>query len=91
LLVQSIDPSCSISKSGLLPGDIITTIDGVKVLSPESVLKATEGKKPGDVATFEYVRRDLTETVTEYTGVFTYEPVVPFPSNESFGETQPAE
>jgi serine protease Do len=91
LLVESIDPTCSISKSGLMPGDIITVIDGVKVLSPASILEATAGKKPGDTATFEFIRRDITESVNKYSGTFTYEPVIPFPSNESFGETQPAE
>ncbi|MDR0992714.1 MAG: trypsin-like peptidase domain-containing protein [Ruminococcus sp.] len=94
LLVQSIDPDCDIAKSGLLPGDIITSIDGQKVLSPESILKVLEGKKPGDRATFEFVRRDLTEKVTKYSGTFTYEPVIPFPSNDSYGvtaDTTPAE
>jgi serine protease Do len=84
LLVKSVDPTCDIAYSGILPGDIITAIDGQKVLSPESINKVTEGKRPGDIATIEFVRKDLAENVTTYTSEFKYAPVSSLPSNESF-------
>jgi serine protease Do len=84
LLVEEIDPTCDIANSGLRVGDIITEIDGQKVLSPESILEVTEGKRPGDTATFTFVRKDLAENVTVYTGTFKYEPVASLPANESY-------
>jgi serine protease Do len=84
LLVREIDPTCDIANSGLQVGDIVTSIGGVKVLSPESVNTATKGKRPGDTATIEFVRKDIAENVTTYSGTFKYEPVASFPSNESY-------
>jgi serine protease Do len=84
LLIEEIDPTCDIVNSGLRTGDIITEIDGKKVLSPDSVTEATKGKRPGDTATITFVRKDLEENVTTFTGTFKYEPVAPLPTNESY-------
>jgi serine protease Do len=84
LLVEEIDPSCDIANSGLRKGDIITAIDGKKLLTPESVAEAFKGKKPGDMATIEFVRKDLDETVVTYKSQFAYAPVVPYPSNDTY-------
>jgi serine protease Do len=84
LLVKEVDPTCDIANSGILPGDIITSIDGQKVLSPESIDEVTAGKRPGDIASIEFVRKDLAENVTFYTAEFKYAPVSSLPSNESF-------
>jgi serine protease Do len=84
LLVEEIDPACDIANSGLQVGDIITAIDGKKVLSPESIYEVTAGKRPGDTATIDFVRKDLAENVTSYSSSFVYAPVASLPSNESY-------
>ena len=56
LMIQSTEQGSDISQKGVVPGDIITAIDGVEVQSTDDVSKQLEGKKPGDTVAISVYR-----------------------------------
>lgn len=57
IIVASVEPGTPAAASGLVPGDIITSIDGNKVVTSSDIGDYLEGKKPGDVITLGVFRR----------------------------------
>lgn len=55
LLIEFIDESCDIINSGLAKGDIITSIDGVKISTDGDVAMILASKYEGDTVSFTYV------------------------------------
>ena len=66
LYIAQIDPSCDIATSGLKVDDIITEMNGKKVYSYETVMKAIEGLKPGDTVTAKVYRKSIVGDETEF-------------------------
>ena len=60
LCVMEIDPTCDVANAGLVPYDIITHIDGVRVYGSEEILKVLSGKIPGDKVTLTIFRKEIT-------------------------------
>jgi len=59
---------------GMQPGDIITEIDGLKILGMAEIVKAKEGRKRGDSIKITYKRGKKT-----FTGVSNYPPMREYP------------
>lgn len=57
--VSSTTEGSDISKKGVLPGDIITKVDGKDVASVADIQSALKGKKPGDVVTIDVYRAPM--------------------------------
>jgi len=62
LFVVKIDPECDIFNSGLKAGDIITSVNGKKVLTAGDVALAVKDNKPGDKVKFAYWRENKEHT-----------------------------
>lgn len=56
-IVASIEAGTPAASSGLVPGDVITAIDGQELSAYEDITKALEGKKPGDIIVLSIFRR----------------------------------
>ena len=57
LVVASIDAGTPAASSGLVPGDIITAIDGQDITLFDDIASMLEGKHPGDVVVLSVFRR----------------------------------
>lgn len=57
--VSSTTEGSDISKKGVLPGDIITKVDGKDVASVADIQSALKGKKPGDIVTVDVYRAPM--------------------------------
>jgi membrane-associated protease RseP (regulator of RpoE activity) len=55
-LINSLPDESPAAKAGLLPGDVITTIDGKDVNSPTDLVATVRPHKPGDVLKVTYYR-----------------------------------
>ncbi len=55
--VVAVEPNSPASKAGLVPGDIITEIDGESVMTQETLAEILAGHKPGDVITLTVYRQ----------------------------------
>lgn len=60
LCVMEVDPTCDVANAGLMPYDIITHIDGVRVYGTEEILEVLAGKIPGDKVVLTIFRKDIT-------------------------------
>lgn len=60
--VMRVFPGGPADKAGLESGDVVQSINGKKVSSPDDVISAIENLKPGQKATFEILRDDEKET-----------------------------
>ena len=56
LFVQSTEPGSDISTKGVVPGDIITKVEGQEITSTQDLTEVIEGKKPGDTVELEVYR-----------------------------------
>jgi putative serine protease PepD len=56
MYLRVVQPGGPADKAGLKTGDIVTSIDGRPMNSPESLFLATVGKKPGDQVKVQYSR-----------------------------------
>jgi serine protease Do len=74
VLVQSVQPGGPADKSGLKPGDIITTIDGRGVKDGDDLVNDIAGRRPGSNARLGYIREgkpaDATVTIGDRDKVF---------------------
>jgi C-terminal processing protease CtpA/Prc len=61
--VMRVFPGGPADKAGLESGDVVQSINGKKVSSPDDVISAIENLKPGEKATFEILRDDEKETI----------------------------
>ncbi|MBQ8786366.1 MAG: trypsin-like peptidase domain-containing protein [Oscillospiraceae bacterium] len=59
LCVMEIDPTCSVANAGLIPYDVITEMDGVRVYGAEEVTEVLAGKLPGDTLTLTIFRKPV--------------------------------
>lgn len=57
IMVAGIESSAPVASSGLVPGDIITAIDGQSITAYEDVSAILEGKQPGDTIVATVFRR----------------------------------
>lgn len=60
LCIMEVDPTCDVANAGLMPYDIITHIDGMRVYGTEEILEALAGKIPGDEVILTIFRKDIT-------------------------------
>lgn len=60
LCITDIDPLSGAANSGIIPYDIITQIDGIRVFGASEVAEALSGKVPGDVVQLTIFRRSIT-------------------------------
>ncbi len=51
-------------KAGLRKGDIITSVDGEEIRTPNDLSKIVEGKKPGDAVEIQFLHRGTKRTAT---------------------------
>ncbi|MEG6572459.1 trypsin-like peptidase domain-containing protein [[Clostridium] cellulosi] len=61
--VESVDPKSSASMSGIKVGDIITSINNVRVTSTRALLTERDKHKPGDIVTLTVFRRRTSGTL----------------------------
>lgn len=64
LLVKRVLPQGPAGKAGLLPGDVITAINGQPVTTVAAVRQALQNAKPGDTAQIGYTRNAQPATTT---------------------------
>jgi putative serine protease PepD len=62
LFVTVVEPGGPAAQAGLVPGDIITEVDGAAAHSPDQLVVATLGRAPGDTVTLTYRRGGETHT-----------------------------
>ena len=60
-IIGNVTPDSPAEAAGLSRGDVITAIDGEPVTSPQSVVDAVTGHKPGDVVTLSVIGADEQE------------------------------
>lgn len=66
LLVSEISEDCDVANSGLQVDDIITEIDGEKMITQDSLRKFQETHKAGDIITVKVYRKSITGEVSEH-------------------------
>jgi S1-C subfamily serine protease len=64
VLVREVAPSGPAATAGIRPGDIITSVNGQTVRTPEDLLAALRQTKPGDEAEVQVSRGGQTATLT---------------------------
>jgi S1-C subfamily serine protease len=64
VLVRDVAPGGPAATAGIRPGDIITTVNGQPVRTPEDLIAALRQTKPGDQAQVQVVRDGQTTTLT---------------------------
>jgi S1-C subfamily serine protease len=63
VLVLDVTADSPAEKAGLKAGDVITKIDGEKIIDADDLINALQDYEEGDEATIEYVRQGKTATV----------------------------
>ena len=66
LLIESVDESCDISKTGIKSGDVITETEGKKVTDYDSFMKAIGNKKAGDTISAKVARNESDKKVSYF-------------------------
>ena len=66
VLVSDIVPMSAAAKVGIVPGDIMTHIDGLSVIDTQSLLQSLSKKIPGDQVEITYTRDELSNKVIAY-------------------------
>jgi serine protease Do len=84
LLVSDVTLDGGAYAAGILPNDIITKIDGMPVLSPESILKALEGKRAGDTVVVEVARKKITGEVETLDLPVVLKQKIDLPGNDTY-------
>ena len=64
VLVDSLSDSSPAAKAGLLPGDVITRIDGRPVTTPEELVERLRTRKPGEEVEVTYYRMGKPQETT---------------------------
>lgn len=73
LLIGEIDEDCDIANTELRPDDIITEIDGIKMLTSENLKTFQNTHKAGDLVTAKVYRKSITGEVTQFEITFRLE------------------
>ena len=73
LYIAEVAPECDISNCDLIPGDVITKINGKEVYSSATVLDSIKNNRPGDKATAEVYRKDEEGNASYHTITFRLE------------------
>lgn len=74
LCVVEIDPTCSVAKAGLIPYDVITEMDGVRVHEAEDISAVLADKLPGDSVKLTVFRKPVAAEGYEFTVDIQLEP-----------------
>ena len=48
MLVESVDEGGAAERAGILPGDVITMVEGTSVIDGQNIMMEVRNKKPGD-------------------------------------------
>ncbi len=67
LCVMDIDPTCNVAQAGLIPYDIITEMDGIRVFGADEINDVLAGKLPGDTVTLTIFRKPVAGEAYEFT------------------------
>lgn len=73
MLIDEVSSECDISNTKLQKDDIITSLDGVQILTDADIKKFQATHKPGDIVTAEVYRKDITGNTEEFEITFTLE------------------
>lgn len=60
--IMEVSENSGAQKAGLMPGDVITTVDDSKIESPEQLSEAIGKKEPGNDVTIKYLRNGKANT-----------------------------
>jgi serine protease DegS len=60
MLVESVDEGGAAMRAGILPGDVITRVQGTKVVDGGNIMAEVRNKKPGDTIEVEVYRNGQT-------------------------------
>lgn len=64
VIVRSVSDESAAEKAGIKEGDVITAVNGEKIVSPDELSGALKGKKPGDKVEISYTRDGKKAVVT---------------------------
>jgi serine protease Do len=84
LLISEVIADSGAYAAGILPNDIITKINGLPVLSAESVAAALEGKRAGDTVIVEIARKKITGEVETKNLPVVLKQKIDLPGNETY-------
>ena len=63
MLVESVDDGGAAMRAGIQPGDVITRVQGTKVIDGGNIMAEVRNKKPGDIIEVEVYRQGQTVTL----------------------------
>ena len=63
MLVESVDDGGAAMRAGIQPGDVITRVQGTKVIDGGNIMAEVRNKKPGDIIEVEVYRQGQTLTL----------------------------
>ena len=66
--VRSVSDGSGAEKAGMKENDVITSVDGKKIVTPDDLTSVIRGHKPGDKVTVEYKREGREQKVTAELG-----------------------
>ena len=61
-LVRSVDPGSPAARSGLRPGDVIVSVGGQPIASPDALVRVIDARKPGQTVPLVYERNGARHT-----------------------------
>lgn len=68
MLVESVDVGGAAMRAGILPGDVITGVEGTKVIDGGNIMAEVRNKKPGESIEVEVYREGVTLTLPTVLG-----------------------
>ena len=80
ILVESVDDGGAAEQAGIRPGDVITKVEGTKVVDAENILIEIRNKKPADTITIQVFRNGQTFTLPTTLGFGEARIIEPQPS-----------
>lgn len=64
VIIERVNESSAADQAGLLPGDVVTSIDGQKIVNTPDFMGKVGQHRPGDALRFEYMRNGKKESTT---------------------------
>jgi serine protease Do len=84
LLVEEVIKGGSADAAGILPFDIITSMNGKPVFTSEHVTEALRGLRAGDIIPVEITRRSITGETDQFTLAVVVQQKIDLPANDSY-------